>query len=427
MNKIKMGVAALAFGAALPAWAGDVSMSGFATIGYAQSDQSYNYQRFLNNGGTFKRDTVIGAQMDARLSDEWGLTVQGKVAPSLANDQSWEGTISWAFLSWRPSNDWLIRIGRTRQSLYLFNENMDVGATFDFARLPAEMYTTSQTTDGDGISVDKTWNFDDSELTVQGYWGAANTKYRFYRREALQPLFSAGSYFIPVKLTAKAITATLQQNDNVFRAGIIDTRTKITDDQLMPVSYPYVAMLPGVGYYQTTNLLPGPGVAGENDIHALVYTLGADVQLGNGYRVMGEYVRRDVRNIESGPDTQAGYLAVLKSIGAWTPYLSVSRLETMPRTRDLYNKVNGNRIPGYIPGATLINAAQRAGADAVMAYDQTTWAVGTSYRINPTSKVKAEWARTKIGDSSFFVDAPPGGESGKQVINVFSVSYNVVF
>ncbi|MDD2366945.1 MAG: hypothetical protein PHN84_12340 [Desulfuromonadaceae bacterium] len=47
--------------------------------------------------------------------------------------------------------------------------------------------------------------------------------------------------------------------------------------------------------------------------------------------------------------------------------------------------------------------------------------------INPTNKVKAEWARTQTGDMSFFVDAPSGGESGHKVINVFSLSYNVVF
>ena len=54
-------------------------------------------------------------------------------------------------------------------------------------------------------------------------------------------------------------------------------------------------------------------------------------------------------------------------------------------------------------------------------------ALRTSYRVSPTSKVKAEWARTQTGDVSSFVDAPSGGESGHKVINVFSLSYNFVF
>ncbi|MDD2856080.1 MAG: hypothetical protein PHU01_11170, partial [Desulfuromonadaceae bacterium] len=115
-----------------------------------------------------------------------------------------------------------------------------------------------------------------------------------------------------------------------------------------------------------------------------------------------------------------------KPIGAWTPYISVATLQSMSKTRNLYNKVNSSRVPVLNVTAAQINASQRAGADAVIAFDQTV-ALGTSYMINPTNKVKAEWARTQTGDMSFFVDAPSGGESGHKVINVFSLSYNVVF
>jgi len=426
-NRIAVALAAVSGLGAMTAAAADISLSGFGTVGYAQSDQSYKYQRFVNDQGTFKRDSVLGVQMDARLNDEFGFTLQGKVAPSLSSDKDWDATVSWAFLSWRPTNDWLIRVGRVRVPLYLNSENIDVGATFDFARLPAEVYTTSQATDGDGLFVSKTWNMDAGELTLNGYSGSAKTHYRFYRREDMPPLTSSGSYFVPVKVTANGLALTLQRDDNTFRVGAHDTYTKITDDQVMPVTFPYVAIMPGVGYYQTSNLVPGPGVSNETKIHAVVYTLGADVVVGNGFRVMGEYVRRDVRNISTGPDSQGAYLAVLKPIGAWTPYISAARLESMSQTRDLYNKVNSNTVPGFIPGAAQINATQRAGADGIIAYDQTTWALGTSYRVTPTSKVKAEWARTQTSDMSSLIDAPPGGESGKKAVNVFSFSYNVVF
>lgn len=423
MRKFIGWVLAIVFGVlALPA-AADISVSGFGTVGYARSDQAYNYQRVVNDAGTFKRDSVLGVQLDAKLNNEFGFTLQGKAASSIKNDKDIDATISWAFLSWRPSNDWLIRVGRVRDSLYLHNENMDVGTTFDFARLPAEVYTTSQTTDGDGVSVDKTWNIDGGELTLQGYRGIARTHYRFYRRDAVAPLFSSGAYFVPVKLNVFGMALTWLRDDNTFRASYADTYIKITDDQVMPATFPYVALAPGVGYYQTTDLLPGPGVPTEKNIHAVVYAMGMDVAVGGGVRAMGEYVRRNVRNIETGPDSQGGYLALLKPIGAWTPYVSVACLEVMPRTRNLYNRVNGNTVSG----SALLNASQRAGADGIIAYDQATWALGSSYRITPTSKVKAEWARTRTGDMSSFIDAPPGGESGKKTINVFSFSYNVVF
>lgn len=422
-NRIVFALAAVFGLGAMAAAAADVSLSGFGTAGYAQSDQSYNYQRFVNKQGTFKRDSVLGVQMDGKLNDEFGFTLQGKVAPSINSDKEMDATVAWAFLSWRPANDWLFRLGRVRVPLYLNSENMEVGATFDFARLPAEVYTTSQATDGDGLFVSKNWNMDVGELTLQGYMGTAETNYRFFRRDDVPPLLSSGSYFVPVKVSAHGLALTLQHDDDTFRVGAHDTYTKITDDQVMPVTFPYVTFMPGVGYYQTSNLLPGPGVRSENNIHAVVYTLGADMVVGNGFRVMGEYVRRDVRNISTGPDSQGAYFAVLKPMGAWTPYVSVAHLESMPRTRDLYNKVNSNTFPG----STALNATQRAGADGIIAYDQTTWALGTSYRINPQAKVKAEWARTQVGDMSNLIDAPPGGESGNKTINMFSFSYNVVF
>ncbi|MBT9520536.1 MAG: hypothetical protein IV101_06545, partial [Dechloromonas sp.] len=123
----------------MPAQALDLTWSGFGTVGFAQSDKSYKYQRFIDNHGTFKRDTILGGQLDARLSQQWSATIQAKLAPSDHNDTDWQTSLAWAFVSWRPSDDWLIRAGKIRLPLMLNTENNDVGATFDFARLPQEV------------------------------------------------------------------------------------------------------------------------------------------------------------------------------------------------------------------------------------------------------------------------------------------------
>ncbi len=426
-KKLMAGLwAALSAVVAQPVQAVDFAFSGFATVGFAQSDQEYNYQRFVNKQGTFKRDSMFGIQMDAKLDNEFGVTVQGKLAPALNNDQDVEATITRAFLSWRPTNDWLVRIGRLHAPVYLNSEHLDVGVTYDFARLPAEVYASVPSTDADGIYVAKTWNVDDSEVTLNGYWASAKMPYRYYFRDNVPPLLSSGAYFVSTRQSARGLILTVQQDDNIFMVGAHDIDTKIFGNLLMPTSYPYVNLLPGVGYYQTANLLPGPGVLSVDNFRSQAYFMAADMRVGQGFRVVGEYVR-SVVPVAAGPDSQGGYLALLKPIGAWTPYVSLARLVSMSRTRDMYNKVNGNTLPSKYFGSDLINAAQRAGADGIIAYDQSTWAIGTSYRINPTSKLKAEWAQTRTGDMSQFIDVPPGGTSGKQVINVFSLSYNVVF
>ena len=403
----------------------DISLSGFATAGFAISDQRYNYQRFLNNDGTFKRDSLLGLQMDAKLTDEFSITVQAKVAPSMSSDNGIDPTLTWAFLSWRPTNDLLFRGGKLRVPLYLNSANTDIGATFDFARLPSEVYAAAPTTDINGVMVSKTWNIGADELTLDGYVGTANAYYHQAAYSYL-PLSSKASYS-EINMDAFGSVLTFQHEDDVFRLSAHDTYIKFTDGSDLPVTFPFVSILPNVGYYQTSESLPGTGIPNVSVAHTLVYAVAADIALKDGFRLMGEYVCRDVRNITTGPSSQGGYIALLKSFDAWTPYVSVAHLQSMDKTLNLYNRVSQNRVPNTIPNAAILNAAQQAGATSMDTYDQTTWAVGTSYRITPTSKLKAEWAMTKIGDASSFVDPPASEMSGHRLINIFSFSYSVVF
>lgn len=406
--------------------AGDVSFSGFGTLGYAQSDQSYNYQRFISKSGSFARDSVLGAQMDVKLDERWGATVQAKLAPSLSDDDKWEPTLSWAFLSYRPSDDWLLRAGKLRVPLYLYSENMDVGATFDYARLPTEMYSVAPTTDFTGLSFTKTWELASGDVSLDGYWGSAKSHWRFFTRDDLSAVGgpARGASFVPITTEAYGLVLTAQIDDNRFRAGMHNTVTKNSDGNAFVSDFTYgpLPSAPFVNGYQ-----PGSTV---NRIHNTALTLGGDISLGGGYRLTGEVARRIVSDTKIGPDTTGAYLSLLKEAGPWTPYVSLARLISSDDPRKRYLAVNGSVIasPFLPPGAAAaLTASQRAMADGIVAYDQTTLALGFSYRLSPTQKIKAEWAHTRVGSMSSFVDAPAGSETGQRSINVISASYNFVF
>ena len=162
MNLAALPVAAVDFSVA----AVDFSVSAFGTLGYARSDQPYTYQRFIDRSGTFRRDSLAGLQVDARLADKFGATVQVKVAPDTGNDNRYEGSVSWAFLSYRPTNDWLIRAGKQRIPFYLYSETVDVGVTYDFARLPTEMYSIISSNDFTGLSFSKNWGMENGDLSL---------------------------------------------------------------------------------------------------------------------------------------------------------------------------------------------------------------------------------------------------------------------
>lgn len=88
----------------------------------------------------------------------------------------------------------------------------------------------------------------------------------------------------------------------------------------------------------------------------------------------------------------------------------------------LYDDVKDN--PVSIP---ILDASQRAVGDLLLAHDQGTLAIGTSYRLGTNGLLKAEWSQTRVWRVSGFVDPLPGGDSAGQRINVFSLSGSFSF
>ena len=421
-NRVHILACLLLSAASLSAHAVDYSLSGYGTIGYAQSDQENAYQRFIDDNGTLKRDTVLGAQLSARFNPEWSATIQAKLAPAADNDQDAKATLSWAFLSYRPTDDWLFRAGKLRIPFYLNSENADVGTTFTPARLPIEVYSTAATVDFVGASFAKTWLLKESELILDGYWGKANdAAWRFYARDpiTLVPLPTKdggpGEFFAKLNTESGGFRLSLNQGGNTFLAGIHRAETtprgspSLGPSTYVPVPAPFP--LPGDVYIPAADALK---------ITTTTAHLGASIDLGHGFRTTGEYVRRINSGSTLAPDSKGFYLTLQKEVGNWTPYLTYARLTT--KNRGLYQAVNSAQ-----PSPSPFNTYERAIADTFVVYDQDSWALGTSYALNSKSKIKAEWSVVQTGVASSFVDASPGGESGDQHINVFSLSYSFTF
>ncbi len=422
--------ATLLLSISLPVAAADFAVSGFGTVGYARSDQPYKYQRYIDNNGTFDRDSVFGVQVDADIAPQWSATVQAKAAPALKIDGQWETSLSWAFLSWRPSNDLLLRLGKLRLPGFMNSENMDVGVTFDYARLPVELYSAAPTQDFTGASFNKTWGLENGELGLDGLWGQANSSWRRYLRDGIPGKLPAGAIYDQIRVTSRGLTLTYRANENTYRLGINNATAKRTDGQLW-TDYPVLVDLGrGISYY---NMDPSTGIPARDSIDISLITFGADIDLGNNFRTVGEYIHRRLKGVEGELNSGGGYLSLLKRTENWTPYVSYSWLQSDKKSVDLYRALNGTTVPAWVPGSATINASQRAAADFYNVFDQHSWALGTSYLLSPTSKLKAEWSRTHIGIGSGLIDAPSGSNVSNvsnvsnQNINVFSLSYNFVF
>lgn len=149
-----------------PAMAVDYSLSGFGTVQYTQGDNERKYLRFVDEDGTFKVNSILGAQLDVQLSDEISATVQYVVAPKQRRDEGVEFDNRWAFLKFKPNDNWHFKLGRQRLNYYLDSENLDVGHTYVPVNLNPEVYFNAGVLSVDGFSAN--YNFEDSSGR---YWG----------------------------------------------------------------------------------------------------------------------------------------------------------------------------------------------------------------------------------------------------------------
>ncbi|HUN90473.1 MAG TPA: hypothetical protein VMU33_00335 [Burkholderiaceae bacterium] len=413
---------------ALPAAAQDLSWSAFGTVGYAVSDRDYDYQGSIDDRGTFNRDSVLGLQGDLRFDPKWSATVQLKAAQSLKSDDRWDVTPAWAFLAWRASDDLLIRAGKMRVPFYLYSESMDVGVTYDMARLPVEMYSLAPSTDFVGLYGTQTWSRGDTELALDVFGGQIGTTARFWTRDGAPPAVEPGAQFIHVDVQTEGLALALKTPRSTWRMGAYRTATWQTDGAAVPVTYPYVSIAPGLGYFQVDPSLPGPGVPSVSRIHNDILTLGVEQRFATTWRVAAEYARMIQHDTQFASDLHAGYVAAFDEIGRFTPYASASLLQSSAGTRAWYRQLTQNTLPDVVPGATQVNQAQRLAAENIWAADQRSFAVGSSYALDSRQKFKVEWLRTWVGEMTRLIDTPPGQPTPHDThVDVWSISYSFTF
>jgi hypothetical protein len=405
--------------------AADFSLSGFATLGYAISDQPDAYLRYIDDQGTFKADSLAGAQLEARFDPAWSATIQGVVSAPRTRDYGYEAKIRWAFVSWRPANEWLFRVGRLRPPVLLNTQNAEVGATYVQARLPAEVYSLSPVYDVDGAALTRTWSAGKVDVSLDAYAGRTRIKYRLPvpagggdLAAALPEGVSPGLYF-PEKLGFFGMVLSGTSPTLLLRGGVHYAIARADSAAQFGGGVPALT-IPAPPPFGGTLYVP----TGASKLDVLVLTLGADWHR-DGWRVTGEYGQRSTRHSVLGIESRGAYVTAARDLGRWTPYVTQARLLSSGSSRHLYSQVSSTPVPllAQGPPAFLPATYHRDLATGLVVFDQFSTMVGTAYRVSTNASIKLEWMRTKVGLTSALVD----GDVHDQRFNVFSVSYSTTF
>jgi hypothetical protein len=184
---------------------------------------------------------------------------------------------------------------------------------------------------------------------------------------------------------------------------------------------------PGVGYWQTSDALPGPGVETRSAFRNFLFVLGGEFSFADGWHLSSEMARIFQRDTDLGMSALTGALTVSREMGRFTPYVSAAALRSTNRAMAVTEALESSSVPAGVPGADMLNSTMRVAADRIMTYRQRSWAIGASYSLTPQSKVKAEWLHTRASRSAMF--DVPAGESllTPRSVDVLSVSYSFVF
>lgn len=415
----------MAAAASGPAQGAALACSGYGTVGVAVSDRDFAYQG-IDRQGTLRRDSLLAAQCDAQFTPRWSATVQMRLAPSVRHDSRWDLRPNWAFVAWRPDNQWLLRVGRLRGPLYLYSEAIDIGQASDMARLPAEVYSLSQTTDLDGAALSTTWPLGPGDLAAEAYHGQADQVERRWYRDGLPGAVPPGARFDTFRIRISGIALTLRQPRQLVRLGL--HQAQVRGRSPFPVRYPSATWVNGQAYHQTDDAVPGPGVPTVPDAGLLIVSLGAEQQFGDGWRLSAEYTRSSQQRTELGPASHGGFVALSRRIGRATPYLSAGRLRSAAITRSWYRRLTDSPLQDGSDAAALVNATQRIAAEALRLADQDTVALGVAFTLHDNARLKAEWAHTRIGIASRLVDTPPGRETPSHTsLGVLSLNLSFSF
>lgn len=156
----------LAIAISSPALASELNVNGFLSVGASMLDDNKASIAGADNQGGFKRDTVLGLQIQKQVNDSTSAT--GQLVSRGSDDYSTEA--AWAFVTYAANDDLDVRMGRLRIPFFYYSDFLEVGYAFNWVRPPEEVYRIPFSSI-DGFDISKRFSSGSVDGSVQFYYG----------------------------------------------------------------------------------------------------------------------------------------------------------------------------------------------------------------------------------------------------------------
>jgi hypothetical protein len=142
----------------------DLELRGFADIVAERTNTFYPLNTLRNDGKhlTIDPESRLGLNLSAVLGND--VTFAGQLVGRGSTAGSYNLAADWLFATYRPLERLAIRVGRQISPVFLYSEQIDVGFTYLWARLPYELYGIYPLKSLNGLAFSYTYSLGDYQL-----------------------------------------------------------------------------------------------------------------------------------------------------------------------------------------------------------------------------------------------------------------------
>lgn len=127
-----------------------LTFSGFGriTAGYLDTDQA-NFKGYSNSLSA-KPESLIGLQASYEFNSVLSATMQGILR---ADEDANDSVLNWAYLTWQPDDNLMVKLGRLRTPFFALSDVVDVGYSYPWVTAPQQVYDAILFPTFDGIDL----------------------------------------------------------------------------------------------------------------------------------------------------------------------------------------------------------------------------------------------------------------------------------
>lgn len=380
-------------------------ISGFGTLGVTSAGNNhYGIQKEFIHEPQFGSvsvltDSVFGLQLDFKVRDNLSATIQAVAEDRIRQD--FNNIVDWAYLSYSPTANTVIRAGRMGIDLFMLSEYRNVGYAYLWTHPVIEFYKP--------VSLS---HFEDVDIRYSRRIRPGYFEFKVFGGQTGSDI-DVGSGELNLRMRPfVGFNTSLEDNDWKIRFTYATTDTSFirapADPLINALNQVPQALWPQAG--RLHDRLKG--------INTQTHYLSAGFSYDNyNWVVQSEFSLIASRWVSV--DMNNGYLSVGRRVGPMTFYTVGSYAKSNSRPRVDQSQIFSANLQGLaVATQNLLNAVNT---------NQNTLSVGVRWDLHPKAALKAQWDHTwtrKNGGGLLDLKKPLDHDI---TLNTFSVNLNFVF